>query len=233
MCFQAPVRVGRRDAVFGEPCCIVWCMQYCVVGSGVECCLFHLIVLFSRKKFSEWREKYGDVFSFYRGGQLVVVLNGYQAIRDALVKHGQDFSGRPHSFLVDRVCQGMGLSGSSGNDNKEQRKVSTEILSHLGMGHSYQQVQIMEEVMHYLQAIEDLKGEATDLLELTHVSISNNICSIVFGKRYDYHDPLFLTCMLAIKQNFYDIYHLENFSFVPFKEYMPFDPFNCKEMQKK
>ncbi|KAK7102926.1 cytochrome P450 2B5-like [Littorina saxatilis] len=193
----------------------------------------HLLEKDPRKKFSEWREKYGDVFSFYRGGQLVVVLNGYQAIRDALVKHGQDFSGRPHSFLVDRVLRGMGLSGSSGNDNKEQRKVSTEILSHLGMGHSYLQVQIMEEVTHYLQAIEDLNGKPADLSELTHVSISNNICSIVFGKRYDYHDPVFKSCIKAMEEVLYDIFFIENFSFIPLREYLPFDPFRSKAILKR
>lgn len=38
---------------------------------------------------------YGNVFSLFVGSQLVVVLNGYEAVRDALSNHPEVFSDRP------------------------------------------------------------------------------------------------------------------------------------------
>ena len=66
-----------------------------------------------RRRFDQWRKAYGDVFSFCRGSQLVVVLNGHGVIREAFVKHADVFSVRPSSFLVDVVCGRMGESSIS------------------------------------------------------------------------------------------------------------------------
>ena len=68
----------------------------------------HLLEKDPRNKFREWRKKYGDMFSFYQGPQLVVVLNGYKTIKEALVKHADAFSVRPKSFWVGEVYKNMG-----------------------------------------------------------------------------------------------------------------------------
>lgn len=44
---------------------------------------------------AEQARLYGDVFSLFVGTQLVVVLNGYDAVRDALSNHPEVFSDRP------------------------------------------------------------------------------------------------------------------------------------------
>lgn len=38
---------------------------------------------------------YGDVYSLFVGSQLLVVLNGYEAVKDALSNHAEVFSDRP------------------------------------------------------------------------------------------------------------------------------------------
>ena len=47
-------------------------------------------------------EKYGDVFSLMLGNRLVVVLNGVDAIQEAIVKQSIAFAGRPqlHTFKL-------------------------------------------------------------------------------------------------------------------------------------
>ena len=45
------------------------------------------------------RKKYGDIYTLTFAGRLAVVLNGYDLIRDALVKKGQVFSGRPDAYF--------------------------------------------------------------------------------------------------------------------------------------
>ena len=45
--------------------------------------------------FADLRAQYGDVFTINIAGTDVVVINGYEAIHEALVKQTRDFSGQP------------------------------------------------------------------------------------------------------------------------------------------
>ena len=68
----------------------------------------HLLDKDPRAQFRAWRHQYGDVFSLYMGRRLVVVLNGFPVIKEALVKFADVFSERPHMFLVDRITKRKG-----------------------------------------------------------------------------------------------------------------------------
>jgi hypothetical protein len=50
-----------------------------------------------------WHKKNGDVFSLYFGGQLVVVLNGYDVIKEARVKMADVFNHRPYLYTIHKV----------------------------------------------------------------------------------------------------------------------------------
>ena len=98
------------------------------------------------------------------------------------------------------VCA-LGLAGTSGLVWKEQRKLCLEILREFGMGKNLLADKIQEEVTHYVRAIEDLQGASEDLSTLTQVSVSNNTCSIVFGQRFQYDDPDFISYLTAMDHN--------------------------------
>ena len=53
-------------------------------------------------------KKYGDVYHVYIGGMLVVVLNGYGTIKEALVHNADVYSGRPWTVLGEYLTQGKG-----------------------------------------------------------------------------------------------------------------------------
>ena len=63
-----------------------------------------------REPLRKMAAKYGDVFTFYMGQRRVIVLNGYEVIKDAFVKHGHVFSGRPSIYFVSRITNGYGES---------------------------------------------------------------------------------------------------------------------------
>ena len=84
-----------------------------------------------------------------------------------------------------------GLFFTNGVEWKEQRTTSLEILRRLGMGKNVLADRIQEEVTHYIRAIQQHQGAPVDLQHLTQTSVSNNIMSIVFGKRFEYDDPDF------------------------------------------
>lgn len=60
----------------------------------------------------ELSKVYGDVFSLFVGSQLVVVLNGYEVIRDALSNHAEAFSDRPDIPLITILTKRKGESSS-------------------------------------------------------------------------------------------------------------------------
>jgi hypothetical protein len=70
----------------------------------------HLMEKDPRAKFRAWRERYGDVFCLYMGSRPIVVLSGYDVIKEALVKLGQVFSERPSMFLVEKISRRLGTN---------------------------------------------------------------------------------------------------------------------------
>lgn len=58
--------------------------------------------------FMEMAKKYGDVFTINLAGQNVLVVNGFEAVREALVKQSTIFAGRPHLALTQELTEGQG-----------------------------------------------------------------------------------------------------------------------------
>lgn len=69
----------------------------------------HLMDKDPRAKFQAWQRKYGDVFSLYLGSQLVVVLNRYDVIKEAIVKMPEVFNHRPYLYTIHKITQGNGM----------------------------------------------------------------------------------------------------------------------------
>jgi hypothetical protein len=68
----------------------------------------HLMGRDPQAKFQAWRDRYGDVFSLYMGGRLIVVLNGYDVIKEALIKFADVFSNRPVWFISQVIAENQG-----------------------------------------------------------------------------------------------------------------------------
>ncbi|NWS13267.1 CP2H1 protein, partial [Pachyramphus minor] len=60
--------------------------------------------------FLKLSEKYGPVFTVHLGPRKVVVLYGYDVVKEALVDQGDDFSGRGILPLIEKLFQGTGMS---------------------------------------------------------------------------------------------------------------------------
>ncbi|XP_025099205.1 cytochrome P450 2J2-like [Pomacea canaliculata] len=60
---------------------------------------------------------------------------------------------------------------------------------------------IQEEVQECVKALAEKKGQPLDLTRMTQVTVSNNICSIVFGKRFEYEDPFFKRYRSSCRRN--------------------------------
>ena len=134
------------------------------------------------KSFAQMRKQYGDVFSIYLGNHLCVVINGFENLKEAFVKNKDVFSARPR-LLTCPVNKG--ILNAKGSIWEEQRKFARTTLRNLGMGRNIMETKILEEVSAFMEELDKTKGQATDVTETLQNAVSNVICTIVFGKRFD------------------------------------------------
>lgn len=60
------------------------------------------------ESFKTLRDKYGDVFRLQVNGTLFIVINGYETLRDAFIKHGDTFNDRPNTYTFMLFSKGKG-----------------------------------------------------------------------------------------------------------------------------
>ncbi|XP_025031110.1 cytochrome P450 2F3-like [Python bivittatus] len=163
--------------------------------------LLHLDTKNIIKSLLALNKEYGSIFTVYMGLRPVVVLCGYQAVKEALVDQGEEFSGRGDMPVLFRFTQGNGIAFSNGEKWKILRRFAIQTLRDFGMGRRSIEERIQEEARCLVKEFARMK-EAFDPTFLLGCSVSNVICSVVFGDRFDYEDQQFLTFIGLINDNF-------------------------------
>ncbi|KAH1180871.1 hypothetical protein KIL84_001805 [Mauremys mutica] len=148
------------------------------------------------------RDKYGPVFTIYLGSQRAVVLWGYEAVKEALVDQAEEFGGREGLALVERTSKGNGLFFSNGETWRQLRRFALSTLRNFGMGKRSIEERIQEEVQYLLEECRKTEGTPLDPTFMLRRSVSNVICSVVFGARFSYEDEEFQTLLGLIQANF-------------------------------
>ncbi|NXJ01557.1 CP2H2 protein, partial [Psophia crepitans] len=144
----------------------------------------------SLKKLSE---KYGPVFTIHLGPQKVVVLYGYDVVKEALIDQADDFSGRGNLPLLKKLFKGTGIVTSNGETWKQLRRFALTTLRDFGMGKKSIEERIQEEARFLVERIRNTHERPFNPGNFLVHAVSNIICSIVFGDRFDYEDKKFLT----------------------------------------
>ncbi|XP_028332664.1 cytochrome P450 1A1 [Gouania willdenowi] len=150
------------------------------------------------------RQHYGNVFKIRIGMRPVVVLSGSETIRQALVKQGDDFSGRPnlHSFSYINDGKSMTFSTEKAGVWRAQRKLAYSALRSFSTLDATTpeyscmlEEHIVKEADYLIKEINTvMKTEGSfDPFRYIVVSVANVICGICFGRRYDHHDKELLS----------------------------------------
>ncbi|XP_049620347.1 cytochrome P450 2C21-like [Suncus etruscus] len=146
-------------------------------------------------------EVYGPVFTVYFGMKPTVVLHGYEAVKEALIDHGDVFSGRGSFPVLDRFNQGLGVAFSNGEIWKQNRRFVLTILRNMGMGKRTIEDRIQEEALCLVEALKKTNASPCDPVFLLGCAPCNVICSIIFQNRYEYNDKKLLTLLEHIQEN--------------------------------
>ncbi|XP_056261447.1 cytochrome P450 2K1-like [Seriola aureovittata] len=139
----------------------------------------------------KFSKKYGSVFTIYLGPKKVVVLAGYKTVKEALVNHAEEFGERAQMQIMNDVSQGHGVLWSNGESWKEMRRFALTNLRDYGMGKKACEDKICEESQQLTEVFKKFKGEAFDMTQPINYAVSNIICSMVYGSRFEYDDPEF------------------------------------------
>ncbi|XP_041517074.1 cytochrome P450 2C26-like isoform X2 [Microtus oregoni] len=151
--------------------------------------------------FTNFSKIYGPVFTLYFGMKPAVVLHGYEAIKEALIGHGEEFSGRGKVPIFDMVLKGFGIGFSNGDAWKETKHFSLLTLRKLGMGKRSIENQIQEEAQFLVEELKKTNGSPYDPSFILTCAPCNVICSIIFQNRFEYNDQVFVSLIEKLNAN--------------------------------
>ncbi|XP_055416218.1 cytochrome P450 2C9-like isoform X3 [Bubalus kerabau] len=152
------------------------------------------------KSLTNLSKVYGPVFTVYFGMKPIVVLHGYEAVKEALIDLGEEFSGRGIFPLAERANLVNGILFSNGRTWKEMRRFSLMTLRNFGMGKRSIEDRVQEEACCLVEELRKTNGLPCDPTFILGCAPCNVICSIIFQNRFDYKDPVFLDLMERLNE---------------------------------
>uniref|UniRef100_A0A671PFV0 Cytochrome P450, family 2, subfamily N, polypeptide 13 n=1 Tax=Sinocyclocheilus anshuiensis TaxID=1608454 RepID=A0A671PFV0_9TELE len=144
---------------------------------------------------------YNNIFSLRLGRDKVVFITGYKLVKEALVTQAENVVDRPYIFVT---VPNSGLFFSNGEMWKKQRRFAMSTLRNFGLGKKTMELAICEESRFLLDEIDKQKGTQYFVFDPTILfkkAVSNIICQMVFGQRFDYANHQFRTMLKYISKS--------------------------------
>lgn len=139
---------------------------------------------------------YGPIFRIRVGTVPVLVLNSMEALREALHRQKDTFSGRPHFDSYKLVSLGRGAAFNDRITMGERwKKIKMNMVKHI---HDYAASMsnrddilkhIWNETVYMTKTLEEMCSKSAngfvDPEQVVRVSVGNALCATCFGKRYE------------------------------------------------
>ena len=177
-------------------------------------------------------KRYGNVFQIQIGMRPVVVLSGSETVRQALIKQGEEFAGRPDLYSFRFINNGKSLAFSTDQAGvwRARRKLAYNALRSFSTleGTTPEYSCILEEhickegeyLIKQLNSIMKADG-SFDPFRYIVVSVANVICGMCFGRRYDHNDQELLS-LVNLSDEFGKVVGSGNpADFIPILQFLP------------
>ncbi|KAJ6650392.1 hypothetical protein lerEdw1_010283 [Lerista edwardsae] len=178
------------------------------------------------------RQQYGDMMLLHIGTRPVVVLSGLETIKQALVRQGADFMGRPDLYSFRQVADGESLA--FGTDSGEvwlaRRKLAQGALKNFSVSPSLTSASttlleehVSQETDCLIQTLLEVmrKKKRLDPFRYLVVSVANVVCAMCFGQRYRHEDQEFLE-LVNVSEEFVEVAATGNpADFIPLLRCLP------------
>ncbi|XP_026056154.1 cytochrome P450 2B4-like [Carassius auratus] len=146
--------------------------------------------------------QYGEMATVYLGRKPAIILNTVQLVKEALVQNASSFSGRPYIPLISWITGGFGIIFVTFGDAwRQQRRFALHTLRNFGLGKKSVNERVTEESRYLVLEMLKSEGKPFNIQHTTQNAVSNIICSIVFGDRFDYDDKRFAYLLKILNEN--------------------------------
>jgi len=168
-------------------------------------------------------QKYGDVFSLMLGNRLVVVLNGVNAIQEAIIKHSKAFAGRPqlHTFQIANPYGNSLTLTDYSPQWRLSRKMSVCPIHNFVKNTDALGEKLLQESQRLIHCFKAQKGKPVNTLRPLKCATANIILNALFGVERSYDDEE-LGKILDVADNFRQAVHgSSHVDFLPLLKYLP------------
>nr|QCF59602.1 CYP1 [Lutjanus argentimaculatus] len=177
-------------------------------------------------------KRYGEVFQIQIGMRPVVVLSGIETVRQALIKQGDEFAGRPDLYSFRFINDGKSLAFSTDQAGvwRARRKLAYSALRSFstleGTTPEYScmlEEHICKEGQYLIKQLNTVMKADGSFDPFRHivVSVANVICGMCFGRRYN-HDDQELLSLVNLSDEFGQVVGSGNpADFIPILQYLP------------
>nr|AFJ44751.1 cytochrome P4501A [Micropogonias undulatus] len=177
-------------------------------------------------------KRYGDVFQIQVGMRPVIVLSGTDTVRQALIKQGEEFAGRPDLYSFRFINDGKSLAFSTDQAGvwRARRKLAYSALRSFssleGTTPEYScmlEEHICKEGEYLIKQLNNVMKADGSFDPFRHivVSVANVICGMCFGRRYDHNDQELLS-LVNLSDEFGQVVGSGNpADFIPILQYLP------------
>ncbi|NXY22985.1 CP2J6 protein, partial [Atrichornis clamosus] len=134
---------------------------------------------------------HGNIFTLWLSSRPAIVLQGFQTVKEGLTVHAEDVAGRPVANIFQILTHGKGVMFSNGHVWKQQRRFGIATMRKMGVGKKDQEHRLQEEAFHLVEYLQKTNGKPLDpTMPVVH-TVSNVICSVIFGHRFSRDDENF------------------------------------------
>uniref|UniRef100_A0A673GAJ3 Cytochrome P450, family 2, subfamily P, polypeptide 6 n=1 Tax=Sinocyclocheilus rhinocerous TaxID=307959 RepID=A0A673GAJ3_9TELE len=144
------------------------------------------------------QKKYGNILSIRILGPRIVVLIGYKTVKEAYLEEGDNLADRHKLPIFYDIFGDKCLVAANGYSWKHQRRFALSTLRNFGLGKKSLEPSISLECRFLNEAISNENGRPFNPQILLNNTVSNVICVLVFGNRFEYSDNDFQTLLKKI-----------------------------------
>ncbi|NXP21156.1 CP2J2 protein, partial [Scytalopus superciliaris] len=131
---------------------------------------------------------YGNIFTVWVSNSPVVVLQGFQTVKEGLTVRAEDVAGRPVRGIFQFLSHGNGVMFSNGHVWKQQRRFGLATMRKMGVGRKEQEYRLQEESRFLMDYLQKTNGKPLDPTTPVVHTVANVICSVIFGHRFSTDD---------------------------------------------
>ncbi|XP_063058144.1 cytochrome P450 2J1-like [Engraulis encrasicolus] len=152
-------------------------------------------------QFQTFAKKIGPIFSVKIYGPRVAIFNGHKLVREAY--QSDNFTDRPVIPIFADTVGDKGLIVSNGYAWKQQRRFALHTLKNFGLGKKSLEPSILQEARCLNEALLNEQGKPFDPQIIMNNAVSNIICVLVFGERFEYTDDDFQSLLKDMNELVY------------------------------